>query len=556
MTNSLLSVSNLVTHIQGDEQTVEAIKGISFSIEAGTTFALVGESGSGKSMTSLSIMRLLPAAAHIKQGEIIFQGKNLLALTEAEMRNVRGTGIGMIFQEPMTSLNPVMTIGQQIGEAVANAKPSLSNTEVTEQVLELLSLVGIKQYAERINEYPHQFSGGMRQRVMIAIALAGEPELLIADEPTTALDVTIQAQVLELIKEIQQKRKMAVLLITHDLGVVHQMADTVAIMREGEILEMSDCKSFFENAQHEYSQQLFHSVPSLAKRGQRLSVVGQAATLTAQPPQKPKNHNTEIILNIDKLKTFFPIKKGLLRRTTGYVEAVNGVSLSVKKGQTLALVGESGSGKTTLAKTVLNLLTPFSGSIVFYGNHLENISNRELKKVRGDLQIIFQDPYSSMNPRMLVRDILAEGMKALGVMPSAEERESRMIELLTLVGLDKQSLNRYPHQFSGGQRQRISIARALAVNPKLIICDEPTSALDVSVQAQILNLLKDLQESLGLSYLFITHNISVVSYIADEVAVMYNGKIVEHGTVDDIIINPQHDYTKKLMAAVPALYKN
>lgn len=570
----LLEVSQLVTHIQGepsastsstDSQThndgiVKAINNISFSINAGETFALVGESGSGKSMTSLSIMRLLPTAATIKQGHVRYQGRDLLTLTEAEMRTVRGTRIGMIFQEPMTSLNPVMTIGQQIAEAVKNAKPALPSHDIKQAVLELLDLVGIRDYRERINEYPHQFSGGMRQRVMIAMALAGEPDLLIADEPTTALDVTIQAQILTLIKDIQKKRQMAVLLITHDLGVVHQMADHVAVMRHGEILETADCRTFFANPQHEYSQQLFNSVPSLAKRGERLSVVGNNDTSPHQQEkqelQKIELSNTDIILSVNQLKTFFPIKKGLFKRTTGNIKAVNNVSLSLKKGQTLALVGESGSGKTTLAKTILRLLTPHSGNIVFAGQDLATLSHRQLKAARSDLQIIFQDPYSSMNPRMLVRDILSEGMKALRVVNTEQARQTRMLELLALVGLDEDSLNRYPHQFSGGQRQRISIARALAVNPQLIICDEPTSALDVSVQAQILNLLKDLQQRLGLSYLFISHNISVVAYIADEIAVMVNGKIVEHGSTEDIIIRPQQEYTKTLMAAVPELYKN
>jgi peptide/nickel transport system ATP-binding protein len=558
----LLEVSHLVTHIeseshQDDNHIVKAINDISFTIRAGETFALVGESGSGKSMTSLSIMRLLPNAATVKQGHIYYKGQDLLTLTEAEMRTIRGTGIGMIFQEPMTSLNPVMTIGQQIAEAVKNAKPHLSAEDNKNKVLELLDLVGIRDYRERMHEYPHQFSGGMRQRVMIAMALAGEPELLIADEPTTALDVTIQAQILTLIKEIQQKRNMAVLLITHDLGVVHQIADHVAVMRHGVIVESNHCLEFFKNPQHQYSQQLFHSVPSLAKRGERLSVVGDDNTTnTANTPFVETSKSDEIILSIEQLKTFFPIKKGLFKRTTGYVEAVNDVSLSLKKGQTLALVGESGSGKTTLAKTILRLLTPHSGTIVFAGNNLATLSQRDLIAARSDLQIIFQDPYSSMNPRMLVRDILSEGMKALKVITEKQAQEERMLELLDLVGLDKDSLNRYPHQFSGGQRQRISIARALAVNPQLIICDEPTSALDVSVQAQILNLLKDLQQRLGLSYLFITHNISVVAYLADEIAVMVNGKIIEHGSTEDIIVRPQQPYTKTLMSAVPELYKS
>ncbi|ODS24727.1 ABC transporter ATP-binding protein [Candidatus Endobugula sertula] len=557
--NSVLRVSNLITHIHGAKQPVKAINDIHFSIAPGETFALVGESGSGKSMTALSIMRLLPSVAEVKQGEILFQGKNLLHLTEAEMRNIRGTGIGMIFQEPMTSLNPIMTIGQQIVEAVANAQPNLPTKQQWQKVSELLELVSIKNYQDRINEYPHQFSGGMRQRVMIAIALAGEPELLIADEPTTALDVTTQAQVLTLIQEIQQKRKMAVLLITHDLGIVHDMADHIAVMRHGKILETADSKTFFKQPQHSYSRSLFEVIPSLAKRGKKLTDATILSTnsnsINGSTANTKGSHNNDILLSVNNLKTYFPIKKGVFRRTVGYVEAIDGVSLNIQRGKTLALVGESGSGKTTLAKTVIRLLNHTDGDIVFAGNKIDQQSKKHLQNLRAELQIVFQDPYSSMNPRMLVRDILSEGMKALKVHNTPEAREQRMLELLELVGLDAQSLNRYPHQFSGGQRQRISIARALAVNPKLIICDEPTSALDVSVQAQILNLLKDLQDRLGISYLFITHDISVVSYIADEVAVMYNGKIVEQGSVEDIILKPEHDYTKTLMSAVPTLYK-
>ena len=556
--NVLLNVKNLVTHVGSNSNPVVAVNDISFSINAGETFALVGESGSGKSITALSIMRLLPSSGRYINGEITFNGTDVLRIAETDMRSLRGSGIAMIFQEPMTSLNPVMTIAQQIGEAVLTAYPDIDGMTVNSKILELLDLVGIKDAKRRMSEYPHQFSGGMRQRVMIAIALAGEPELLIADEPTTALDVTIQAQVLDLIKEIQQKRKMALMLVTHDLGVVKHMADKIAVMRHGNILEQSDNATFFTQPQHEYSQRLFDSVPSIEKRGRRLSTVGDDSAV-----DKPENTAIEeittnvdpnqTVLRINDLKTWFPIKEGIFKRTIGHVKAVDGVSLDIKAGQTLALVGESGSGKSTLAKSVIRLLQPNSGSIEFNGEDLSQLSNQQMTNLRTDLQIIFQDPYSSMNPRMLVRDILSEGMKALGVQGSSEKREQRMLELLALTGLPADSLNRYPHQFSGGQRQRICIARALAVDPKLIVCDEPTSALDVSVQAQILNLLKDLQQRLGLSYLFITHNISVVSYIADDVAVMYNGKIVEHGSVEEVLLKPQHDYTKNLMDAVPSI---
>ncbi len=560
--NNLLRIDNLVTNIDGNN----VVNNISFAIDQGETLALVGESGSGKSITALSIMRLLPASAQITGGQVSFQGNKLLHMTEAEMRTIRGRRIGIIFQEPMTSLNPVMTIGQQISEAISNLKSNRSQQENLARVVELLDLVGIKNPEQRLNEYPHQFSGGMRQRVMIAIALACEPDLLIADEPTTALDVTIQAQVLELIKEIQQKRKMAVLLITHDLGVVHDFADRIAVMRHGEILEVSAAKTFFNSPKHAYSQGLFDAIPSLDKRGKKLSSsnLQQSNTTIDQREyfsQDNSNYQADDanattqatpLLEVKNLKTYFPIKKGLFKKTHGYVKAVDDVSLTILKGKTLALVGESGSGKTTLAKTIIGLLKPSSGEI----NTHKNKTSARFKKEKYNIQIIFQDPYSSMNPRMLIRDILSEGMKALKIFNSIDALEKRMIELLDLVGLDKQSLNRYPHQFSGGQRQRIAIARALALNPTLIICDEPTSALDVSVQAQILNLLKELQEKLGLSYLFITHDISVVSYIADEVAVMLNGKIVETGQTENIILRPDHSYTKTLMEAVPALYKN
>lgn len=558
----LLTVKGLSTQFMGDDEspTVHAVNSISFDILPGETFALVGESGSGKSITAASIMRLLPSTARISQGEVTFNNINLLNITEREMRTVRGQGIGMIFQEPMTSLNPVMSIGEQIAEAVHNAKPKLDSDELYREVEVLLDLVGIKNVSERLHEYPHQFSGGMRQRVMIAIALAGEPQLLIADEPTTALDVTIQSQVLRLIKDIQKKTNMAVMLITHDLGVVHEIADRVAVMRHGEILETAASDAFFNQPQHSYSQQLFSAIPQISKRGQKLSAATshQESSATAKEAvASPKNHSTETLLKIYQLKTSFPIKKGILRRTVDHIDAVNDVSLSLKKGKTLALVGESGSGKTTLAKTIIHLLNSSSGTIEFDGIDISQhrLSGSLLNKLRSELQIVFQDPYSSMNPRMRVKDILSEGMIALGTETNEQARQHRMLELMEWVGLDQESLQRYPHQFSGGQRQRIAIARALAVKPKLMICDEPTSALDVSVQAQILNLLKDLQQQLGIAYLFITHDISVVSYIADEVAVIYNGSIVEKGLTEQVILSPQHQYTKKLMAAVPPLYK-
>ncbi|MDA9003984.1 dipeptide ABC transporter ATP-binding protein [bacterium] len=555
MTNTLLSVNNLTTVIKGEHENKTVVGGISFSIATGETFALVGESGSGKSITAFSITRLLPAAASVVDGQVLFEGSDLLRMTEAQMRRIRGTGISMIFQEPMNSLNPVMKIGKQIAEAVLNANPNTSKAEVNAEVISLLNLVRIEQPEARQEEYPHQFSGGMRQRVMIAIALAGEPKLLIADEPTTALDVTIQAEVLHLIADIQKKRKMAVLLITHDLGVVHQIADRIGVMRHGQLLEVSPKNTFFTAPKHAYSQQLFDAIPSIAKRGQRLSSPDDGQAASHSSAELTVNRNHETILTLTDVKTYFPIKQGIFKRTVGHVKAVDGVSLALKQGHTLALVGESGSGKSTLAKTVIRLLDPYAGHIAFAGRDISTIGYRAMNALRTDLQIIFQDPYSSMNPRMLVRDILSEGMIALGIKKNTSEREARLIELLTLVGLDAGSLNRYPHQFSGGQRQRIAIARALAVDPKVIVCDEPTSALDVSVQAQVLNLLKDLQERLGLAYLFITHNISVVGYMADDVAVMYKGKIVEEGPVNQVLLQPEHEYTRTLMSAVPDLYR-
>ena len=460
VSSPLLTVNNLTTHVGSLRDPVVAVNDISFSINAGETFALVGESGSGKSITALSIMRLLPPSGRYINGQISFSGTDLLRIPENKMRTVRGSGIAMIFQEPMTSLNPVMTVGQQIHEAVLNAKPTIDKQAAQEQILELLDLVGIKDATRRLHEYPHQFSGGMRQRVMIAIALAGEPELLIADEPTTALDVTIQAQVLDLIKDIQQKREMAVMLVTHDLGVVKQMADTVTVMRHGQILEQSDNAQFFTQPQHEYSQRLFDSVPSIEKRGRRLSTVSddisetETQSITTEAETETEKGTTDItqrphdtgtpVLSIDNLKTWFPIKQGVFKRTVGHVKAVDGVSININSGQTLALVGESGSGKSTLAKSVIRLLQPHSGTITFNDRDLSTLSNRQMRELRTDLQIIFQDPYSSMNPRMLVRDILSEGMKALDIYNSAAERETRMLELLELTGLPADSLNRCP----------------------------------------------------------------------------------------------------------------
>ena len=549
---ALLEVKNLSTDIQLVDRQLHAVKDVSFSINHGETFALVGESGSGKSITALSIARLLPDAAKISQGSVLLNGDNLLAYSEQQMRSVRGSSISMIFQEPMTSLNPVIKIGDQIIESMLHHE-NISKPAAYARCLDLLDAVGLPNAKRNMKEYPHQLSGGMRQRIMIAIALAANPDVLIADEPTTALDVTIQAQVLELLKKLQTELSMGLIFITHDLGVVQQVADRVAVMRHGEIVETATSEEFFAAPQHPYSQQLLNAIPSIDKRGQRLSSHGEQVEHVSHDGQVNPIDDEEL-LNINKLKVHFPIRKGVFKRIVGHVKAVNDVSLQLRRSKTLALVGESGCGKTTVGKSIVRLLQITQGDMTFKGQDLVNLKGEQLRACRSDLQIVFQDPYSSLNPRMLVGDIIEEGMVSLGVELDPAKRKQAVKKLLQQVDLPEDAMNRYPHEFSGGQRQRICIARALAVQPKVIICDEPTSALDVSVQAQVLNLLKDLQQQLGMSYLFITHDMSVVSYLADEVAVMYQGEIVEHGDAMSVLQQPQHDYTKKLLAAVPQLH--
>lgn len=609
MTNTLLTVTGLKTQISSGSSTLQVVDDISFSVNAGETFVLLGESGCGKSMTALSIMRLLPEpAGKICGGEIHFAGQELLSLPEVAMRNIRGRKIAMIFQEPMTSLNPVLTVQQQVGE-VLERHLKLKGKAQRERIIELLDSVGIPDPAQRIRAYPHQLSGGMKQRVMIAIALACEPQLLIADEPTTALDVTIQAQILALLAKLQKEKGMGILMITHDLGVVAQVADRVAVMYGGQIVEQSPRAEFFQRPQHPYSRKLFESLPSEHKRGQALSVIpGTVPSLAAQftgcrfeprcdvrwsrcaaeipawwaqdsqigvrchladpaadAPSAAQTQATAIpdgaqaavadgeLLQVQDVKVHFPIQRGVLRRVVGQVKAVDGVSLSIAPARTLALVGESGCGKTTVGKAILQLIRPTSGSVKFAGQELTQIGGKALRALRAKFQIIFQDPFSSMNPRMMVGDIVEEGMRAQNIGGNKARRREYVDKLLAQVGLDANMRNRYPHEFSGGQRQRICIARALAVQPDLIVCDEPTSALDVSVQAQVLNLLKELQRELGLSYLFITHNLAVVSYLAHEVAVMYLGRIVEFGSVVDVLESPRHPYTQALLSAVPTI---
>tara|TARA_R110002049_G_scaffold252263_1_gene426760 strand:- start:58801 stop:60459 length:1659 start_codon:yes stop_codon:yes gene_type:complete len=551
---SLLKVNNLCTDIKLSDQTIHAVKDISFEVNSGETFALVGESGSGKSITALSMARLLPDAAKITQGEILLHGENLLDYTEREMRAVRGSKISMIFQEPMTSLNPVIRIEDQIIECMIHHE-KISKTVARARCLDLLNAVGLPNARRNMSEYPHQLSGGMRQRIMIAIALAANPDVLIADEPTTALDVTIQAQVLELLKKLQNELKMGLIFITHDLGVVQQIADRVAVMRYGEIVEAASSEAFFSAPKHLYSQQLLNAVPSIHKRGMRLSVGGEKSVDSMKALHEVNEHHHPV-LDVSRLKVHFPIRKGIFKRTVGHVKAVNDVSLQLYPGKTLALVGESGCGKTTVGKSIVRLLDVTGGDVMFQGQNLIKLYGEALRARRSELQIVFQDPYSSLNPRMLVGDIIEEGMVSLGIEKNAGQRRLTVARLLKQVDLPEDAGNRYPHEFSGGQRQRICIARALAVKPQVIICDEPTSALDVSVQAQVLNLLKDLQAELDMSYLFITHDMSVVSYLADDVAVMHQGVIVEKGSALDVLQNPQHDYTKKLLSAVPDLHLN
>lgn len=540
MNNTLIEVEGLTVSVGHSVKQTNIVKNVGFKINCGETFVLLGESGSGKSITALSVMRLLPPTVSVTSGKILFNKQNLFKIPERDMRDIRGASIGMIFQEPQTSLNPVLTVGQQIREVLFRHK-KISKKKCIELSIELLDCVGISAADQCINKYPHQFSGGMKQRVMIAIALGAEPDLLIADEPTTALDVTTQAKVLSLLKDIQKRTGMTTLFITHDLGVASQIADHVAVMKQGVIVETKEKNKLFTEPEDPYTLQLFDAVPSWEKR------------LVEEKITDRKKHLTTPLLKVSALRVYYPIKKGLFKKVVGNVKAVDDVSLDVYTGETIAIVGESGSGKTTMGKGILRLLEITKGNVQFDNTDLIKCDEKTLKKKRSDVQIIFQDPYSSMNPRMMVRDIIQEGMLAQEIGNSQKERDQQCLELLEQVALLPEHLYRYPHEFSGGQRQRICIARALAVKPKLIVFDEPTSALDVSVQAQILVLLAKLQKEYNLTYLFITHNISVVEYIADYVAVMYRGKLVEQGKAEQILKHPKHSYTKKLLEAVPRI---
>jgi microcin C transport system ATP-binding protein len=524
----LIKVEDLSVDFRGGGKVTHAVKHVSFDIGRAETVALVGESGSGKTVTALSILKLLPypSASH-PSGKIWFKGENLMTLRDSGLRAIRGNKISMIFQEPMTSLNPLHTIEQQVGE-VLKIHRGLSDRAARARVLDLLDKVGIDDPKGRLASYPHQLSGGQRQRVMIAMALANEPDLLIADEPTTALDVTIQAQILDLLAKLKDEFHMAMLLITHDLGIVRKMADRVCVMTSGEIVERGPTQQIFASPQHPYTKHLLASEPKGA------------------PP--PANAKAVTILEAKDLKVWFPIKRGFLRSIVGYIKAVDGIDLAVKEGQTLGVVGESGSGKTTLGLALLRLVSS-EGPIVYLGNRIDSYDSKRMRPLRRHMQIVFQDPYGSLSPRLSVGQIIEEGLVIQNHGLSQDERNARVARALKEVGLDPAWRDRYPHEFSGGQRQRIAIARALVLEPKFLILDEPTSALDVSVQAQIVDLLRELQKKHKLAYLFISHDLKVVRALANSIIVLRHGKVVEEGPARTVFAKPKTDYTKALLAA-------
>ncbi|MBN9317372.1 MAG: ABC transporter ATP-binding protein [Devosia sp.] len=524
----LLEVEDLHVDFTTEERVVHAVRGVSFTIAPGQTVALVGESGSGKSVTALSVLRLLayPPASH-PNGSIRFKGEDLLGASEEAIRKVRGNGISMIFQEPMSSLNPLHTVERQVSEALIVHR-GMSRTAAKARTIELLTEVGIQNPQSRLDDFPHQLSGGQRQRVMIAMALANEPDLLIADEPTTALDVTVQAQVLDLLQSLQKKRGLAILFITHHLGIVRKMAETVHVMTEGKIVESGPTETIFTAAQHAYTRKLLAAEP----RGEPLPAVAAA----------------EPVMVAEHLRVWFPIRRGLFRRTVGHIKAVDDVDLTIRRGETLGVVGESGSGKTTLGRAVLRLVRS-EGRIAYLGQPIDGLPAGRIRPLRKNLQMVFQDPYGSLSPRMSVADIVAEGLGVHEPALTPAERDARVVQALREVGLEPADRHRYPHEFSGGQRQRVAIARAMVLEPKFVVLDEPTSALDVSVQAQVVDLLRELQRRHGLTYMFISHDLRVVRALANHVLVMRDGKVVEHGTARDIFAAPQSDYTRALLAA-------
>jgi peptide/nickel transport system ATP-binding protein len=565
---SLLSIANLSVSFKTETENVQAVKSISFSVDAGETLAIVGESGSGKSVSAYSILGLLPKSANI-EGDIIFNGDaeqsiNLNKQNQKELQTIRGNKIAMIFQEPMTSLNPVFTCGQQVMEALLVHK-KISKAEAKQQTISWFEKVKLPNPAVIFNKYPHQLSGGQKQRVMIAMAMCCEPSLLICDEPTTALDVTVQKTILELIKDLQKQTGMAVLFITHDLGLVGEIANRVLVMYKGEMVELDKTEQVFKSPKHPYTKALLACRPSNHKKGERLPVVSDflnnvdwkkefdtKLTASASPNEKNSNSiNRESIIQVENLEIKFPIKRNLFGRPTEYTNAINDLSFEIFKGETLGLVGESGCGKTTLGRALIKLISPTSGRILINGTDLNSIDKKELTQRRKDIQLIFQDPYSSLNPRISIGEAISEPLKVHGILDSTSKRKEKVIELLEKVNLKSEHYNRYPHEFSGGQRQRIVIARALSLAPNFLVCDESVSALDVSVQAQVLNLLNDLKREMGFTMVFISHDLSVVKYISDRILVMNKGKIEELGDAEQVYTKPKSAYTRQLLEAIP-----
>lgn len=557
----LLTIKNLSVDFITETSVTHALKDISFTVNRNEVVALVGESGSGKSVTSLSILGLLASPpARYTQGEIVFSpdGMQTIQLNKQKaltLQNIRGHQIAMIFQEPMTSLNPVITCGEQVAEAIRQHK-KIAAAEAKQQTLYWFEKVKLPDPAAAYKKYPHQLSGGQKQRVMIAMAMCCEPSLLICDEPTTALDVTVQKTILELIKELQQQTGMGVIFITHDLGVVAEIAHRALVMYKGEIVEQNNCIELFRHPVHPYTKALLACRTVNHPRGKRLPVVSDftgegSVQRTDEPPPAPAKNSDEILLSVKDLSVWFPVQKNLFGKAQSFTKAVDEVSFDLFKGETLGLVGESGCGKTTLGRALLRLIEPTKGTIRYHQSELTTLSRKELLPLRKEIQIVFQDPYSSLNPRMTIGEAIAEPMKVHGIYPQAKERREKVQELLEKVNLQANHFNRYPHEFSGGQRQRIVIARALALNPSFIICDESVSALDISVQAQVLNLLNDLKKEFGFTVIFISHDLSVVRYISDRIMVMNKGKIEETGAADEVFLHPQSPYTKKLIDSIP-----
>ena len=579
MNSPLLEIKNLVTEFKTENDLVKAVNGVSFSVMKGETVGIVGESGSGKSVTSLSVMRLISAPGKITGGEINFHSErtgtvDFLKLSEKDIRQYRGNEVAMIFQEPMTSLNPVFTCGNQVAEALILHK-KLSRRQAREKTISLFEKVKLPRPEQLFDSYPHQLSGGQKQRVMIAMAMSCDPSLLIADEPTTALDVTVQATILDLMRQLQQETGMGLIFITHDLGVIAELADRVVVMYKGKIVEQGTVLELFSNPKHPYTKGLLACRPPLEKRLRVLPTISDfmkeekdgsfieisktvdetIGTYEVSKEETVKRHQQlyaqDPILQVKNLKTYFPIRKGIFGRVTDHVKAVDEVSFDVYPGETLGLVGESGCGKTTLGRTIIRLIEPTSGQVIFKDQDFATLEGKELRQMRKHIQIIFQDPYSSLNPRMTIGEAIIEPMKVHGLYNSDKNRKDKVMELLSRVNMKAEHYHRYPHEFSGGQRQRICIARALSIHPQFIICDESVSALDVSVQAQVLNLLNELKRDFGFTYIFISHDLSVVKFMSDRMVVMNKGKIEEMGDADEIYNHPKSEYTKRLIAAIP-----